>query len=998
MSDKIVLELLTEKAKNLKLQYTVHIAFEEFKSIVEKDYPEYSDKIDLIFPKPSVIPSLNIEYTENGDPIDQDEFSTPSLNSINLLETNYGWLEEKKLRSKVQNSDFYQEYTRKIGLGDLPLEVKYNIEDHALHILGRCNNPKDWETSKDKKYDKTNWVAKLSEETSKAIAERNKSIELEEISNPRNHEIYWKNKEGLVYGMVQSGKTASMISLVGLANSAGYNLFIILSGDKDSLRNQTQDRFNTAFNLHPGGTPKKGHFNFVSATESACDYNKSKSIIECVLGFEKPSILICIKKNTSTLKKLIKDLKNLQSQSESDNLPIDFNYKTDFNALILDDEADYASQDTTADAYSTSAIHALIVELREQLPKNSFVSYTATPQACLLADVNKIVGYPSDFIWLIDPFRNRMGKTTSYMGLNEFFKEYEKHIINPLSLDCWPYHDKASNKVRIAGGEKLKINLNDASAEFVNLMISDQVKRNEYGKDYKLALVNFFITCAIRWHRHYQKNINFFENELPTKSDIKSINIPGKKITKNGFEEFPCHGMMFNLSYIKNHHKEIKLLIEKLVEEVQKEITEKSAILQEEYSKQLAKSKYFNKTIPALVDLEHFIKIALEINQDTLPNGDYLYILNSSDEGMTLNYSSSNKEERTKKAAIIIGGNILSRGLTVENLSTTVYIRSQKSSLGDTNLQMCRWFGHKKSYIDLISAYMQDHSLNLFKQISDFDDNLRYQFKEMIYKNTPAECILISLQNNPIFKATAPNKSRNKILNKNIGSYSGKLVGQLEPLAHPEYINNFNKLNEFLNTIPLSRKNTLNRANLYEDVDRENFYEFFKNLHFKQDSLLIAPENYINYLNEWEDKFKTIPKINIAIFGSKEDLKNRKRNPNNTFTTRGFIGGATKKDKRNNKYLGDGFIDKTQEFHNNNINVVGLKRKFSDGILINFYILNHNYINKEEEIEEGHPDYQTEPLVTFAVSTPIGGPQWVKTINSTQLERQLASKSKCLEF
>ena len=58
---------------------------------------------------------------------------------------------------------------------------------------------------------------------------------------------------------------------------------------------------------------------------------------------------------------------------------------------------------------SSSAIHALIVELREQLPKNSFVSYTATPQACLLADVNKIVGYPSDFIWL-EARRNEIGK------------------------------------------------------------------------------------------------------------------------------------------------------------------------------------------------------------------------------------------------------------------------------------------------------------------------------------------------------------------------------------------------------------------------------------------------------------------------------------------------------------------------------------------------------------------------------------------------------------
>ena len=1001
MSQELILELLAEKAENLQLKHTLHIAYKEFKLLVEKKYPTYYDKIDSIFPKPAIIPSLDIEYTENGDPIDQDEFTSILPNRINLLETNYGWLEEKILRSEIQNSFFYQEYIKRIGLGELPLDVKNNIEDHALHILGRCNNPKHWETSEDKKYNYPNWIVTDAEKDLENVEKFNLNIthpEELEISGSKKNDLYWKNKEGLVYGMVQSGKTASMISLVGLANSSGYNLFIILSGDKDSLRNQTQERFNTAFNLYPAGNPKKASLNFVSATENACDYNKSKSIIDCVLNFQKPSILLCIKKNTSTLKKLIKNLKTLQSQSESNNLPIDFNFKTDFNALILDDEADYASQDTKADPNSSSAIHGLIVELREQLPKNSFVSYTATPQACLLADVNKIVGYPSDFIWLIDPFRDEMGKTTSYMGLNEFFKEYEKHIINPLSLDAWPYHDKESKKVRIAGGDKLKINLNDASDEFINLMISEPAKRNDYGKDFKISLIDFFITCAIRWHRHYQKNINFFKSKLPTKSDIKNINSPGKKVTNLGFEQFPYHAMMFNLSYIKNHHTEIKKLIELLINDVKNEILTKSSILVEQYTNQLAKSTYFNKTTPTLDDLYHFILLALKINEDSLPNGDYLYILNSDDEGNTLDYTSYNKEERTKKAAIIIGGNILSRGLTVENLSTTVYIRSQKASLGDTNLQMCRWFGHKKNYIDLISAYMQEHSLHLFKQISDFDENLRNQFKEMIYKNTPAECILISLNNNPIFKATAPNKSRNKILNKNIGSYSGKIVGQLEPMAHPNYLDNYTKLTKFLKTIKLTNKNVLNRADIYEDVDKENFLEFFKNLSFEKDSLLITPENYISYLDEWHKDLKTIPKINIAIFGSKKDLKNRKRNDNNTFTARGFIGGATKKDNRNNKYLGDGFIDKPQQFQNDNINQVGLKRKFSDGILITFYILNHNYINKEKKIKKGHADYQIEPLVSFSVTTPVGGPQWVVTTNSTQLQRQLASQSECVKF
>ena len=40
------------------------------------------------------------------------------------------------------------------------------------------------------------------------------------------------NRQGLAFGQVQSGKTANMITLIGLAKIAGYRLFIILAGDK----------------------------------------------------------------------------------------------------------------------------------------------------------------------------------------------------------------------------------------------------------------------------------------------------------------------------------------------------------------------------------------------------------------------------------------------------------------------------------------------------------------------------------------------------------------------------------------------------------------------------------------------------------------------------------------------------------------------------------------------------------------------------------------------
>ena len=99
-----------------------------------------------------------------------------------------------------------------LGINDE--EVCIDIQENSLHILSGCNDPRD---------KGGNWGD--------------------------------KNHQGLVYGMVQSGKTASMMNLISLGIKAGYRLFIILAGDKSSLRDQTQERVNKAFKLDNGVNP-----------------------------------------------------------------------------------------------------------------------------------------------------------------------------------------------------------------------------------------------------------------------------------------------------------------------------------------------------------------------------------------------------------------------------------------------------------------------------------------------------------------------------------------------------------------------------------------------------------------------------------------------------------------------------------------------------------------------------------------------------------------------
>ena len=159
-------------------------------------------------------------------------------------------------------------------------------------------------------------------------------------------------------------------------------------------------------------------------------------------------MILCVKKTPGVIEKIIKDINHIENQYKNGNNAIDRNFKgfeESFKCMIIDDEADYASQDTKPNKGGSSTFKSL-VDLRSCIPKNSYIQYTATPQACLSADKNNIVGYPKDFIWLIEPDYDDSYDTTSYMGLEEFFIHYKSKLIKTISEKTWPYYDIKEGK------------------------------------------------------------------------------------------------------------------------------------------------------------------------------------------------------------------------------------------------------------------------------------------------------------------------------------------------------------------------------------------------------------------------------------------------------------------------------------------------------------------------------------------------------------------------
>ena len=248
---------------------------------------------------------------------------------------------------------------------------------------------------------------------------------LDRLGNPQSKDPF--KRKGLVVGHVQSGKTANYISLINLAADYGYKLIILIAGVHNNLRSQTQARINEGFigfdwlaqnrvGVGASSTNDDKSRWPITFTNTQDDFSaRSQSIAAMTPESTNVPIVLVIKKNGSTLRSLLKWLK----QDNDDKAKYIIQYPT----LIIDDEADNASINTKklkhADEDPT-AINRLIRELVNQFQQASYVAYTATPFANIFIDPDiehHHLGedlFPDDFIVNLEAPSN-------YCGPNQFF-------------------------------------------------------------------------------------------------------------------------------------------------------------------------------------------------------------------------------------------------------------------------------------------------------------------------------------------------------------------------------------------------------------------------------------------------------------------------------------------------------------------------------------------------------------------------------------------------
>ena len=214
---------------------------------------------------------------------------------------------------------------------------------------------------------------------------------------------------GLVVGYVQSGKTMSFEMVTALAHDNAFQIVIVVAGISNPLLDQSTGRLRRDLQLDD---PRRAR-RWIQFQNPPADDATVQAIRDVLDDWRDPgtpeeykkTILITVLKNHRRLQTLT-DLVNTLSL---DRVPV----------LIIDDEADQASLNNEIAQGQESTTYRCFMALRQALPTQTYLQYTATPQAPLLVSI--IDSLSPNFVQILEP-------GDAYVGGREFFADDTTYV------------------------------------------------------------------------------------------------------------------------------------------------------------------------------------------------------------------------------------------------------------------------------------------------------------------------------------------------------------------------------------------------------------------------------------------------------------------------------------------------------------------------------------------------------------------------------------------
>ncbi|MDY0872662.1 Z1 domain-containing protein [Dongia rigui] len=541
---------------------------------------------------------------------------------------------------------------------------------------------------------------------------------------------------GLVVGYVQSGKTANYTALAARAADAGYRIVIVLSGIHDSLRNQTQNRLERELTGHQADAPTAERGREWIRLTTPTEDFKEQDVR--ILQSSAPFLAV-VKKHVAVLKKLDHWLNS--ARRYLDEMPV----------LIIDDEADQASintkgnrppdptitEDDEADEnLAPSRTNALIRSILSRAPKAAYVAYTATPFANIFINPSAVDRRVGEDLFPKD-FVVQLPRPAGYTGTEELFGVSAQ---GREVLRVVPDEDvKALRAPRRRKSAEIVI---EAGGQSLPTSLSD-------------AVLSFCVAGGVRQLRP---------------------NLAGQS-----------HTMLVHVSARTDDQERIA----KTISEHIRLWRNAEELGQREPLEALLRAAWANLKVgmESPPDDADVVEQALSVLRRIV-----IVVLNSAT-GENLEY-----DEKPGRHLIAVGGNRLSRGLTLEGLTISYFLRT--ASMCDTLLQMARWYGFRRGYEDLIRVWTTDGIARWFSELAIVEQAMRDSIIALERAGRRPDQMAIRLRGHSDLLLTARNKSATAVTQQD--SWSGEHPQTvLLPLSDSvKILENRTLIDESIQTLP----------------------------------------------------------------------------------------------------------------------------------------------------------------------------------------------------
>ena len=511
------------------------------------------------------------------------------------------------------------------------------------------------------------------------------------------------DRRGMVVGHVQSGKTANYTGLIDKAVDAGYKIIVVLTGMDDALRSQTQvrldegvvgfdtrkrmavDQSNSRIGVGRVGGASVININSLTSSEQKGDFKKTIAQSLGVNPGGKDPILLVVKKNKSILNNLISWITSFDARVDENNVKVLYNTPL----LVIDDECDFASINTNPNDpdVDPTAINLCVRKLLRSFDQSAYVGYTATPFANIFIAPDSLGDeefgenlFPRDFIVSLK-------RSSDYVGATRVFGIDEDPTTGIDEIEALPILRSVDDQEGwLASGHK--------NGSPVGPVLPKSMRE---------AIWSFLLVCASRAQRGQEREHN---SMLVHVTRFVSVQ---KEITQQILDEVSL--LRQRIRYGEG-------------DRVFTALDELQQMWEGDFKTTTCGVEGYEDKYVEWVEILPHIQTAVSKINVRMVNG--------------LSQEALEYFDQEGISVIAVGGSKLSRGLTLEGLSVSYYLRTSK--MYDTLMQMGRWFGFRLGYLDLCRLYTTDELIEWYRETALASEDLLMQFDEMtLTGGTPSD-------------------------------------------------------------------------------------------------------------------------------------------------------------------------------------------------------------------------------------------------------------------